>query len=274
MRHWLLLVATLVLFGCRPAERIIAKADGITVTSKELQENLWQRYGAIALRELIQQKLLEHEAQKRGIKVTDKEVVETLKRQGLVDDYKNRHRVRIELLLDKLANSMVEVTEAEARDYYEQNRALYEKPERVQLRDITLESKENADAIWKALQLRKGNNFADLARHFSTNPATRQRGGDMGIIPVSDLHPKLREVVKNMKVGDFSRPVEINGDWVIVKLEARFPAERKNFEQVRDQVITQLKQQKIWQLKLELPNKLWRQAKVQILDPRLKGDQR
>jgi parvulin-like peptidyl-prolyl isomerase len=142
------------------------------------------------------------------------------------------------------------------------------------LRDITLESKENADAIWKALQLRKGNNFADLARHFSTNPATRQRGGDMGIIPVSDLHPKLREVVKNMKVGDFSRPVEINGDWVIVKLEARFPAERKNFEQVRDQVITQLKQQKIWQLKLELPNKLWRQAKVQILDPRLKGDQR
>jgi len=274
MRHWLFLVATLVLFGCRSAERIIAKADGITVTAKELQENLWQRYGAVALRELIQQKLLEHEAQKRGIKVTESEIVQTLKRQGLPNNRENWHRALTELLLEKLASAMVEVTEAEARDYYEQNRALYEQPERVRLRDITLESRENADAIWKALQLRKGDNFADLARHFSINPATRQRGGDMGIIPVSDIHPKLRNIVKGMKVGGFSRPIEINGEWIIVKLEARFPAERKTFEQVRDQVIAQLKQQKIWQLKLELPGRLWRQAKVQIFDPTLKREQR
>jgi len=268
------MVAILALIGCRPTERIVAKADGVTVTAKELQEELWQKYGAIALRELLQGKLLEREAQKRGIEVTDNEVVQALKRKGLPNNRENQLRVRMELLLDKLANSMVEVTEADARKHYEQNRALYEQPERVRLRDITLESRENAEAIWKALQLRKGDNFADLARHFSINPATRQHGGDMGIIPISDLHPKLREVVKSMKVGDFSRPVEINGEWVIVKLEARFPAERKKFEQVRERIIAQLRQQKIWQLKLELPNKLWRQARVQILDPRLKGDQR
>lgn len=274
MRHWILLAVTLVLVGCRSTERIIAKADGITVTAKELQEDLWRRYGSVALRELIQQKLLEHEAKKRGIKVTDSEIAQTLKRQGLSDNHENRRRVRTELLLEKLASAMVEVTEAEARDYYERNRALYDQPEKVWLRDITLESRENAEAIWKTLQLRKGDNFADLARHFSINPATRQRGGDMGIIPVNDIHPKLREVVKGMKVGDFSRPIEINGEWVIVKLEARFPAERKTFEQVRDQVIAQLKQQKLWQLKLELPGRLWRQAKVQIFDPTLKGEQR
>jgi hypothetical protein len=43
---------------------------------------------------------------------------------------------------------------------------------------------------------------------------------------------------------------------------------------VRDHVIAQLKQQKLWQLKLELPGRLWRQAKVQIFDPTLKGEQR
>jgi uncharacterized protein YcfL len=64
MRHWILLAVTLVLVGCRSTERIIAKADGITVTAKELQEDLWRRYGSVALRELIQQKLLEHEAKK------------------------------------------------------------------------------------------------------------------------------------------------------------------------------------------------------------------
>jgi parvulin-like peptidyl-prolyl isomerase len=84
----------------------------------------------------------------------------------------------------------------------------------------------------------------------------------------------LQAVVKQLKVGEFSRPVEINGEWVILKLEARFPEEQKKFEQVREQIFAQLKQQKVWQLKLELPNKLLRQAKVQIFDPTLKGDWR
>ncbi len=273
-RCWFLIFIVFALIGCRPTERVIAKADGITITEKELQEELWRRYGTIALKELIQQKLLEREARERGIKVTDSEVVQALNRQGLPNNTENWHRVRTELILEKLANSLAEVTEAEARRYYEQNRAFYEQPERVKLRDITLESKENAEAIWKALQLRKGDNFAELARHFSINPVTRQRGGDMGVIPISDLHPKLREIVKRMKVGDFSKPVEINGEWVIVKLEARFPAERKTFEQVRERVIAHLKQQKVWQLKMELPNKLWRKAKVTVFDPHLKKNLR
>lgn len=273
-RCWFLIVIVFALAGCRPAERIIAKADGVTITAKELQEELWRRYGAIVLKELIWQKLLEREAQEQGVKVTDSEVARALKRQGLPNNPENRHRVRMELLLDKLANSLVEVTEAEARRYYAQNRTLYEQPERVRLRDITLESKENAEAVWKALRLRGGDNFTELARHFSINPVTRQRGGDMGVVPVNDLHIKLREIVKRMKVGDFSKPIEINGEWVIVKLEARFSAERKTFEQVRDQVIAQLKQQKVWQLKMELPNKLLRRAKIIIFDPHLRGNLR
>lgn len=272
MRCWFLIALTLVLTGCRSSERIIARVDGITVTAEELQESLWQKYGSSMLRELVQQKLLEREAQKRGIVVTDSEVAQALKRYRLTDTQGNRQKVRMDLLLEKLANAMVEVTEAEAKQYYEQNKTLFQQPERVHLREITLESKENAEAIWEALRLRNGENFADLARHFSVNPTTRQRGGDMGVIPVGDLHPKLQAVVKQLKVGEFSRPVEINGEWVILKLEARFPEEQKKFGQVREQIFAQLKQQKVWQLKLELPNKLLRQAKVQILDPTLKKD--
>lgn len=270
---WLLVSVTFVLAGCRSGERIVARADGIVVTEKELQESLWQRYGSSMLRELMQQKLLEKEAQKRGIVVTDSEIAQTLKRYQLTDTQENWRRVRMELLVEKLAEAMVEVTEAEARRYYEQNKSLYQQPERVRLREITLESEENAKAIWEALRLRKGENFAELARHFSINPTTRKQGGDMGVIPISDLHPKLQLVVKGLKVGEFSKPVEVNGEWVIVRLEARFPTEQKTFEQVREQVIAQLKRQKVWQLKLELPNKLLRQAKVKILDPTLKESQ-
>lgn len=274
-RWWLLLIGVaLVLSGCRHSGRVVAKADGVSVTEEELQKNLWRKYGSLVLRELLQQKLLEREAEKRGIVVTDAEVAQALKRFRLTDNRENRQMVRTELVLEKLANLMAEVTESEARRYYEQNKSLFQQPERVRVREITLESRENAEAIWKALQLRRGENFADLARHFSINPATRQRGGDMGVIPLRDLHPKLQSAVKRLKVGEFSDPIEVDGEWVIIKLEAKFPEERKTFEQVREQVIARLKQQKAWQLKLELPAKLLRQAKVQIFDPTLKENWR
>jgi len=272
VRCLLLVGIALVLVGCRPSERIVARGDGVTVTAKELQESLWRKFGSLMLRELVQQKLIEREAQRRGIVITEEEIAQTLKRYQLPDNQENRQRVRMELILEKLASAMTEVTEAEARSYYEQNKSLFQQPERVRLREITLESRENAEAIWEALRLRKGENFADLARHFSTNPVTRQRGGDMGTIPIKDLHPKLQSVVRRMKIGEFSKPVEVDGEWVILKLEARFPAEQKNFEQVREQVIAQLKRQKVWQLKQELPNKLLRQARVQVLDPNLQGN--
>lgn len=263
-------VSAFSLIGCKPGDRIVARADGVTVTAEELQESLWQRYGQVMVRELLQRKLIKREAQKRGIVVDEKEVSQELKRLNLSDTHENRERVRSELLLKKLAEAMVEVTEAEARQYYEENKHLYEFPERVRLRDITLESRQNAEAIWEALRLRKGDNFAELARHFSVNPATRQRGGDMGLIPLRELHPKLQAVVKRLKVGEFSEPVEVNGEWVIVKLEGRIPAQRKTFEEVRDQIIAQLKQQKAWQMKLELAEKLLKRAEIQILDPSLK----
>ncbi len=266
-----LLAAIALLAGCRSGERIVARADGIVVTETELQQTALERYGAATLRELIQQKLVEREAQQRGIMVTESEIANALKQQSLPDTPTNRQRVRQELLLDKLAEAMVTVSEEEARRYFEQNRHLFDLPPRVWLRDITVESKENADALIQALRYRKGDNFAELARHFSINPATRQRGGDMGIVPLNDLAPPLQQAVKRLKVGEFSEPIKLNGEWVIVKLEARYPAEQKTFEQVREQVIAQLKQQKVWQLRVQLPNKLWQQAKVEILDTRWKN---
>ncbi len=266
-----LLAAIALLAGCRSGERVIARAEGVVVTATELQQAVLERYGAITLRELILQKLVEREAQQRGITVTESEITNALKQQSLPDTPTNRQRVRQELLLDKLAEAMVTVSEEEARRHFEQNRHLYNLPPRVRLRDITVESKENADALIQALRYRKGDNFAELARHFSINPVTRQRGGDMGLVPLNDLAPPLQQVVKRLKVGEFSEPIKLNGEWVIVKLEARYPAEQKTFEQVREQVIAHLKQQKVWQLRMQLPNQLWQRAKVEILDTRWKN---
>ncbi len=257
-----------LLMSCQGRDRPVARADGVVVTERELRQALWERYGAATLQELLVWKIAKSEAQKRGITVSEAEVQNALKSR--FSPTTPRHLVETELLLEKLAWAMAEVSEAEARRYFEAHREEFERPERVRLRDITLESKENAEAIYQALRLRNGTNFADLARHFSVNPATRQHGGDMGIIAVRDLHPKLQAVVRKLKVGEFSRPVPLDGEWVIVKLEERMPAERKTFEEVQGQVIASLRRRKAAELKLTLPERWLRQGKVQVLDASLR----
>jgi hypothetical protein len=49
---------------------------GLQSRRKSCKRNFGRRYGAIAFKELIQQKLLEREARERGIKVMDNEVVQ------------------------------------------------------------------------------------------------------------------------------------------------------------------------------------------------------
>jgi parvulin-like peptidyl-prolyl isomerase len=92
----------------------------------------------------------------------------------------------------------------------------------------------------------------------------------MGVVSVRDLHPKLQAVVRKLKVGEFSRPVPLGGEWVIVKLEERMPAERKTFEEVQGQVIASLRRRKAAELKLTLPERWLRQGKVQVLDASLR----
>lgn len=269
MRWYWVLTGLLLLVGCRTGERTIARVDGLKVTEQELNEALHQRYATTMLGELIKRKLLEREAKQQNIFISDLEFQNALRQHRLPDTPEIRQQIYTELLLDKLAQAMAKVSEAEAKHYFEQHREQFEKPERVRLRDIVRESKEDAQEIWKALQLRKGTNFADLARHFSINPATSHRGGDMGVVPIKDLHPNLQTVVRNLKVGEFSKPIEIKGEWVIIKLEERLPAEKKDFDEVREQVMARLKKQKMWQLRLELPSKLLRKAKVEVYDPSL-----
>jgi hypothetical protein len=149
MARWLFAFFGLVLLmSCQGRDRPVARADGVVVTERELRQALWERYGAATLQELLVWKIAKSEAQKRGITVSEAEVQNALKSR--FSPTTPRHLVETELLLEKLAWAMAEVSEAEARRYFEAHREEFERPERVRLRDITLESKENAEAIYQS----------------------------------------------------------------------------------------------------------------------------
>lgn len=88
--------------------------------------------------------------------------------------------------------SKINISEEEIKDYYEKNKAQYKEPEGVKLRHILIYVPKNADkkteekALNRAKQIRaqllKGAKFEELAKIHSDDTASREKGGDLGIL--------------------------------------------------------------------------------------------
>ncbi len=195
------------------------------------------------LNELIKEKLLLHEAkQDTSIKVTDEEVDQAvenqiqeirqslgkdqfeaeLKAEGLtLEEFKEkiRKQIRDQLYIQKLIEKRIKpkivVTPAEVREFYEQNKdSIPSRPPMAQLAHILIrikpsqkqidEAKERANKIYQ--RLKNGEDFATLAMQYSDDPNTRDLGGDLGYIRLSEIQDPIASIIKNLEPGEISEP--------------------------------------------------------------------
>ncbi|HYM19816.1 MAG TPA: peptidylprolyl isomerase [Candidatus Kapabacteria bacterium] len=80
-----------------------------------------------------------------------------------------------------------------------------------------------------------GADFARLARSYSDDQETKQNGGYLGKVGLTDLGAEQREVLDSMQSGDISRPIKISFSktvtgFQIVKLIRRVPSHKPTYE--------------------------------------------
>ncbi len=111
--------------------------------------------------------------------------------------------------------------------YYERNKETYKREVEQAVLEyilIPLEANSRDSAIAERTirevyeELKKGEDFAYLARAYSEDYRTVSQGGDMGFFPEIVLEGKFATAFSSLKPGEFSEPfIEGNG-WHIVKL--------------------------------------------------------
>ncbi len=143
-----------------------------------------------------------------------------------------------ELLKEKLFQSVreeVKVTEEDLKAHYTQFRLrhLFVSADRFLPKGKTPSDQERREALKKALErakelrerLLKGEDLAALARKESDDPATKQKGGDLGELSLDAakwrISPQIEELLPKMKVGDLSEPIEGFNGYHLVKLEGK-----------------------------------------------------
>lgn len=149
--------------------------------------------------------------------------------------------------------SNVQVSEDEVKEYFEKNKENFKNPESITSSHILVESEEKAKEIIQ--EIKDGTTFEEAAKKYSTCPSKAQ-GGNLGESTRGKMVPEFEDVAFNMEVGAVSEPVKTQFGYHIIKLNDKKEASNSTYEQVKDQIKSQLLGQKQQKAYIDKTNEL------------------
>jgi hypothetical protein len=161
----------------------------------------------------------------------------------------NAELKRIEADASRSFDTNKDVYQMKARELYALDKAKYQKPEEVRISDIAVAIKDRGEdaALARAREARQrlvaGADFAAVAREYSDDATTREKGGALPFVTAKALAPDYaRSVFALTKVGEISEPIKAPSAYHVVRLEERRPSRVQPFEDVQDAIMSDLRQ--------------------------------
>ena len=244
------------------------------------------------LDQLIVQKLLWQEAQRRDFVVSDADVDAQLDKMKsgfdtvLAFQFKikeggfTEETYREDIRQQRSAQRMVaegilptiEISDEEIREFYDANIDKMTMPEQVRARHIlaALKSKdeqartlaqEKIAEVQEALEA--GGNFAVLALEHSDGPSAT-KGGDLGFFGRGQMVPPFEEAAFALQPGEISDVVETQFGFHIIKVEERRDGRTVPVEEASEQIRPYLTQQQLQATVEELIGDLRDEGEVEI----------
>jgi len=240
--------------------------QSVTLDEKN-DKDVIQKLKDQAFSDLVLQKLLWQEAEKKEIKVSEEEIdadlnhIKESQSQEGEDGYEKflekaglnekqlREQIKTQQLYWKLYNevtSNVKVSEEEIRNFYDDNLDTFKEQEGIQIFHILVSSETEAEDI--LAKLNQGEDFSKLASKYSTCPS-KENGGDLGIVNENTgFVQEFKDAALKLKPGAITaQPVKTEFGYHIIKAGERKEARTKAFEEVENEIMLRLQQEKRYQ---------------------------
>ena len=218
--------------------------DGVSVGPSELQDEFKYKNEKVKLDyafikpEDLEAKITPDEAEIKAAyeknrsryQIPEKRVV----RYGLID-------------LNQLRQT-AQVSDDELKAQYQRDIQQYQVANRVHVQHILLmtvgnktdaeieETRQKAEDVLK--QAKKGAKFEDLAKKYSEDPGTKDKGGDLGWITQGQTVPEFEKTAFGLDKGKISDLVKTQYGFHIIKVLDKETAHTKPFDEVKDTIKT------------------------------------
>ena len=218
------------------------------------------------LNKLVDEKLTDQQIKKNNLTISTQEIDMTIERlkesrsytdedlraglaeQGLtIEEY--RENLKKQLLRGKLVNrevkSKIVITGAEIEKYYNEHIEKYAAETKYHLWNIFIRFSQMTDESLKQIafgkmetvlsQLKQGQSFESLAAEAPDSPQSPQ-GTDLGLYRLDELSSQLRNVVKDMKAGEYSSIIETDSGYQIIYVQKVLVAEAKTLSDFETEI--------------------------------------
>jgi parvulin-like peptidyl-prolyl isomerase len=244
------------------AQLSLARAN-LKATGREFPKAGTREYEGIkaqALTLLVQSAARELKAAELDIAVTDKQIADRLaeikkqlfdgnekkyqaqlKQQGLTDE-EVRAQIKTSLISEQVTQKLTEglaVGDAEVHEYYVANAPQYTQEERDVLEILVGKDKEELAKDIRR-QIAAGADFGALAKKYSQDPGSKDKGGAFTAVNGKDV-PEFDRVAFSLETGELAQPVNTaEYGWFIIKAVSDKRTVKTAEKDVRDTIRQQL----------------------------------
>ncbi len=260
----------------------------LSILNKNLNKLENQKVYDIAKNSLIREKIKEIELIKVFKKLTiedeyfDQILLQNAKKIGLnnINEFKNvleqnnisydsiKKKIIIEILWNQLIVKKhfneVKINEEDIR----KNLINKKKQTEFNLKEIVFNIEDNENLGEKLKKIKNdilSDDFQSAASIHSISN-TSQQGGNLGWIKESSLNQRIKSILKNTKIGDFTKPIVIPGGFLILKVENTRETELNiNIDKEIKLVIKEKTNEQLNQFSNIYFNKIKKNIKVNVL---------
>ncbi|HSY31449.1 MAG TPA: peptidylprolyl isomerase [Verrucomicrobiae bacterium] len=213
--------------------------DGISVGPNELQDEFRYKNEKIKLNYAV----IKPEELAAKINPTDAEIKAEYEKNKSRYQISEKRVVRYGLLDTSKIQRNIQVSDDQLKVQYQNNIQQYQVPNRVHPEHILFmtvgktdaevdEIKKNAEDVLK--QAKKGTKFEDLAKKYSEDPGSKDKGGDLGWITQGQTVPEFEKTAFGLDKGQISDLVKTQYGFHIIKVMDKETARTRTFDEVKD----------------------------------------
>ena len=215
--------------------------DGISVGPTELQDEF--RYKNEKLK--LDYAVIKPEELEAKITPSDAEIKAADEKNKSKYQVPERRSLRYALLDVNQLRQSLQISDDMLKEQYQANIQQYQVPNQVRVQHILFrtvgktdaeveEIKKKAEDVLK--QAKKGAKFDELAKKYSEDPGSKDKGGDLSWIRQGQTVPEFEKTAFSLAPGQISDLVKTQYGFHIIKVLEKETAHTKPFEQVKDSI--------------------------------------
>jgi peptidyl-prolyl cis-trans isomerase C len=145
-----------------------------------------------------------------------------------------RNKLLMEMMLQQVGKAAV--TPDAMKKVYDDAVKQAGAEQEVRARHILVPTEDEAKAV--LAEIKKGTDFAELAKQKSKDPGAAAEGGDLGYFTKEQMVPEFANAAFKLEKGQVSEPIKTQFGWHIIKVEDKRNKPVPEFDKVKEQVET------------------------------------